>query len=110
MLPWSATSQDVPADHLKHLETLVDSMLATVTIIQADSTCLVILSPHAWKALDLLNIVIAPPPVTTCLPPQLKQQEPTKLSYAQVTKGSHTTPPVDHNARLSPASCKSPHS
>ena len=110
MLPRSSTSCDVPADHLKHLETLAYSMLATVAIIQAASTCPVILSPHARKALDLLNTLVAPPPVTTCPPPQPKRREPTKLSYAQATKGSHTTPPVEHNARLSPAGRKSPHS
>lgn len=109
-LPRSATSCDVPADHLKHLETLADSMLATVAIIQAASTCPVILSPHARKALDLLNTLVAPPPATTCPPPQPKRREPTKLSYAQATKGSHTTPPVEHNARPSPAGRKSPHS
>jgi hypothetical protein len=40
------TSHDVPVDQLKHLESLVDSVLAAVDIIQAATSQPVILSPH----------------------------------------------------------------
>jgi hypothetical protein len=100
-LPLSATSCDVPADQLEHLESLVDSMLATVAVIQAASTQPVVFSPHTLKALSLLNMLVAPTPATTRPVPQSKFTGPTMLSYAQAAKGSPTTHPVEHSVRPS---------
>lgn len=99
--PLSATSCDVPADQLEHLESLVDSMLTTVAVIQAASTQPVVFSPHTLKALSLLNTLVAPTPATTRSVPQSKFMGPTTLSYAQAAKGSPTTHPVEHSVRPS---------
>jgi len=105
--PLPATSRvDMPADQLKHLESLVDSVLATVVIIQATSTQPVILSPHTRRALELLNKFVAPTPATTCSVLQSKPRGPTTPSYAQATKGSHATHPVEHTVKPSPAGHK----
>ena len=101
-LPSSATSCDIPADQLEHLELLVDSMLTTVVVIQAASTQPVVFSPHMLKALSLLNTLVTPTPATTRSVPQSKLTPgPTKLSYAQAAKGSPTTHPVEHSVRPS---------
>jgi hypothetical protein len=100
-----ATSHDVPVDQLKHLESLVDSVLAAVVIIQAATSQPVILSPHTRRAIELLNTLVAPTSATTCLAlAQPKPREPTMLSYAQATKGSRSThAPVEKNVKPSPA-------
>ena len=100
-LPMSATSCDIPADQLEHLESLIDSMLAMVAVIQAASTQLVVFSPHTLKALSLLNMLVAPTPATTRPVPQSKFMGPMMLSYAQAAKGSPTTHPVEHSVRPS---------
>ena len=61
-------SHDMLVDQLKHLESLVDSVLATV-VIQAATSQLVILSPHTRRAIELLNMLITPTSDTTCLAP-----------------------------------------
>ena len=101
--PFAASRTDMPADQLKHLESLVDSVLATVVIIQATSTQPVTLSPHTREALELLNKLVAPTSVTTRSAPRPKPRGPIMPSYAQATKGSHTTHPVGHTVKLSPA-------
>jgi len=86
------TSHDVPVDQLKHLESLVDSVLAAVVIIQAAMSQPVALSPHTRRAIELLNTLVAPTSATTCsAPAQPKPREPTTPSYAQATKGSRST-------------------
>jgi hypothetical protein len=98
------TSHDVPVDQLKHLESLVDSVLAAVVIIQAATPQLVVLSPHTRRALELLNKLVAPTSATTCSAPQPKPRGPTMPSYAQATKGSRSThAPVEKNVKPSPA-------
>jgi hypothetical protein len=99
------TSHDVPVDQLKHLESLVDSVLAAVVIIQAATSQPVILSPHTRRAIELLNTLVAPTSATTCsAPAQPKPREPTMPSYAQATKGSRSThAPVEKNVKPSPA-------
>jgi hypothetical protein len=91
----------VPADHLKHLESLVDSVLATVVIIQAATSQPVVLSPHTRRALELLNKFVAPNSATTCSASQPKTRGPTTPSYAQATKRTHSTPTVENTIKLS---------
>ena len=99
------TSHDVPVDQLKHLESLVDSVLAAVVIIQAAMSQPVILSPHTRRAIELLNTLVTPTSATTCLAPaQPKPWEPTMPSYAQAIKGSCSIyAPVEKNFKPSPA-------
>ena len=99
------TSHVVPVDQLKHLESLVDSVLAAVVIIQAATSQPVILSPHTQRAIELLNTLVAPTSATTCsAPAQPKPQEPTMPSHAQATKGSRSTYAlVEKNVKPSPA-------
>ena len=93
----------MPVEQLKHLELLVDSVLATVTIIQATTSQPVILSPHTQRALKLLNKLVAPTLATTHSAPQPKLQGPTMPSYAQATIGSHSTQTVEKTAKPSSA-------
>ena len=101
--PSPTASYDVVANQLKHLESLVDSVLATVVIIQAASSQPITLSTHMQEALELLNKLVVPATsarscTTTHPVPQSKPGQPTMPSHAQVTKG-HTT----HTAKPSPA-------
>ena len=72
--PPPTISQDMPVDLLKHLESLVDFVLAAVVIIQAATSQPVILSPHTQRALELLNKFATPTFATTCSAPQPKPQ------------------------------------
>jgi len=103
--PPPTMSHDVPVDQLKHLESLVDSVLAAVIIIQAATSQPVVLSPHTRRAIELLNMLIAPTSATTCSAlAQPKPWEPTTPTYAQATKGSHSTHAlVEKNVKPSPA-------
>jgi len=105
ILPLPATSHDMPADHFKHLELLVDSVLTTVVIIQAATSQPAVLSPHMRRALELLNKLVAPNSATTCPAPQPKTRGPTTPSYAQATqtKRTHSTPTVENTIKPSPA-------
>ena len=100
-LPPPAMSCDVPADYLRHLESLVDSVLATVVIIQAATSQPVVLSPHMQRALELLNKFVAPNSATTRSASQPKTWGPTTPSYAQATTRTHSTPTVEKTIRLS---------
>jgi hypothetical protein len=72
--PPPAMSHDVPVDYLKHLESLVDFVLAAVVAIHAATSQPVILSPHTRRALELLNKFAAPTSATTRSAPQPKPQ------------------------------------
>ena len=101
--PPPATSQNVPVDLLKHLKSLVDSVLAAVVIIQAATSQPVILSPHTQRALKLLNKFATPTSATTCSAPQPKPQGHTTCSYAQAMTGSPSTQMVEKKAKPSSA-------
>ena len=98
--------EGVVADHLKHLETLLDSVLATVVIIQSASTMpTVSVSSHAQEALRLLHTLVpmAHTPITASLPAPSRtkptQEAPTRKSYAQATQTARP-PPAGHLPRV----------
>ncbi|KAF8955421.1 hypothetical protein BDZ97DRAFT_1926834 [Flammula alnicola] len=96
--PTPTTSTDVAARQVERLESLLDSVLATLSIIQANSTTPVALSAHSREALAVLNKIVTPeaPPVTN-------KPTTTSKSYAQATKDCHATQTVAHAAKPSHA-------
>ena len=93
------TPDGVVADHLKHLETLLDSVLATVVIIQSVSTMpTVSVSSHAQEALKLLHTLVPmahpPPTASTSALSQSEplQEAPNRKSYAQATQPARPSP------------------
>lgn len=97
-LPLPTMSYDVTAEQLKHLETLVDSVLATVAIIQAASHQPVAFSAHTQEALKLLNKLVVPATAassstTTCPAPRLKPGQPTMPLHSQAIN----RPPLPRN-------------
>jgi len=99
-MPLPAALEGVVAEHLKHLESLLDSILATVVIIQSVSTSTAIpISSHAQDALKLLHnlIPLAHTPVDASAPMKQTHQAnvtivPTCKSYAQATKDARPPP------------------
>jgi len=97
--PLPTALKGVVADHLKHLETLLDSILATVVIIQSVSTMpTVSVSSHAQEALRLLHSLVptAQPPTTASSPAPSRNEPvwktPTCKSYAQATQPARLPP------------------
>jgi hypothetical protein len=57
--PLPTALDGVAADHLKHLKILLDSVLATIVIIQSVSTSSTVsVSPHAQEAFKLLHTLV----------------------------------------------------
>ncbi|CAA7266314.1 unnamed protein product [Cyclocybe aegerita] len=118
-LPTPSTHGDAVSEQTRHLETLLDSVLATFVIIQAASTTPVTLSNHANEALSTLYKLTTPllpsedrahaatNATTPALTPEL--MNPRKQSYADVTKPCQTTSKTKHQARSSPAGATTRH-
>ncbi|KAF8954927.1 hypothetical protein BDZ97DRAFT_1862202, partial [Flammula alnicola] len=107
--PPPPASHDVAGTQLDRLESLLDSVLATLTIIQASSTMPVVLSMHSRDALYVLNKMLhldqpltatapAPQPVLT------RSEDRTPKSYAQAAKQSPAACKAAHTSKPSPAS------
>ena len=104
--PLPTASDGVAADHLKHLETLLDSVLATIVIIQSVSTSSTVsVSPHAQEALKFLHtlvpMVYSLPTASTSATPRSEpvQEVPTRKLYAQATQTARS-PPAGQLARV----------
>ena len=100
----------VVAEQTKHLEMLLDSVLATLVIIQVASTMPIALSKHTREALTVLN-KFANTGVSTSAPlvnPPAATSHPRK-SYANATTSRPPTQKKAHTARPSPAGQPSRH-
>ncbi|KAF8958796.1 hypothetical protein BDZ97DRAFT_2078445 [Flammula alnicola] len=107
--PPPPASHDVAGTQLDCLESLLDSVLATLTIIQTSSTMPVVLSMHSRDALYVLNKMLhLDQPLTATAPapqPALTRSEDRTLkSYAQAAKQSPAACKTAHTSKLSPAS------
>ncbi|KDR84378.1 hypothetical protein GALMADRAFT_237202 [Galerina marginata CBS 339.88] len=90
---------------MKHLELLLDSLLATAVIIQAVSTTHGLLTAHARNALKAFNHIVTgsqPPPATTPTPVS-PRTAPTQ-SYAQAATHHDPATTAAHLTRAQPAS------
>jgi len=96
-------------EETKHLESLLDSVLATLVIIQAASTLPIALSKHAREALTVLNKITNNDASTPALPGQLPAKNQPKKSYANATTPRPPTKKTAHKARSSPAGQQPPH-
>ncbi|PPQ82719.1 hypothetical protein CVT25_009430 [Psilocybe cyanescens] len=97
---------DVAMGQLKHLESLLDLVLATLVIIQSTSTTQPItFSTHTQQALQVLNCLVSDPPVplTPTLPPPPSHAS-RRSSFSQAVKHGHAKqPPTAHKKAPSPA-------
>ena len=97
-MPLPAAFQGIIAEHLTHLESLLDSILATIMIIQSVNTAPTLsISSHAQDALKLIHTLIplahTPNDTNTPAPQQHKPAHKATASklYAQA---AHTTCPL----------------
>lgn len=99
--------EDIVMDQVKHLEGLLDSVLATLVIIQAASNTDIALSEHSRHALKVVNSLLQPKSnvdiscPTDQIPSTLANHQ--KKSYADVTKHCHAAQKATHPERSSPA-------
>ncbi|KAH9479160.1 hypothetical protein JR316_0007746 [Psilocybe cubensis] len=100
-LPPPAVSSDIVAGQVAHLETLLDSILATVAIIQSISHGTVTLSDRTMHAALLLHSTLFP------ADPEYHPQNPERVteprSYATVAKTTPVAQPAHTPQRTSPA-------
>ena len=98
----SCSVAQVVAEETKHLELLLDSVLATLAIIQTASTTPIALSKHSREALSVLN-KITTTSSSSSAPPGRSPDAVThpKKSYASVATRPHIR--TAHKARSLPA-------
>ncbi|KAJ3496135.1 hypothetical protein NLJ89_g10527 [Agrocybe chaxingu] len=113
--PQTQPEPDAVTAQAKHLESLLDSVLATLVIIQAATNTAVTLSNHSRQALKLLNTLLPPEDqvqATSSPTPPVPTSEPAnhlKQSYADAAKPCQVTPNMTHHARSSPAGATACH-
>ncbi|KAF7350061.1 hypothetical protein MVEN_01307800 [Mycena venus] len=117
--PYSSVgARDHLIDHHRHLETLLDSTLATLTLIHAESAagghCLLPYSPHLLGVFNLISHhIISPIPTTPSTPvPTTTHTEATAplapTSYTAATRVMSPTPPETNMAKQPTAKPRAP--
>ncbi|KAF8888361.1 hypothetical protein CPB84DRAFT_1749499 [Gymnopilus junonius] len=107
-MPTPPRTQDLAGMELEQLESLLDSVVAAMVIIQSHSTLLVIYSPHCQEAFTIIMKMLmpgSPHAMAATLPNPLyalsNNGGKTTKSYAEVTTQNTAMAPAAHVRKLS---------